>query len=365
MKKFSRRHFMASGAALGIGIGLSLKAHGRTHHTWRMPDESAPHKRTWMAFGANADIWGNELLPEVQRNLALIANSISEYEAVSVLVRPQEMALTKRLLSSNITLVPQNINDLWIRDTGPTFVLDKNGTKAAVDFNFNGWGNKQAHDLDRLVANVVANKSGVKRLASDIVLEGGCFEVNGAGTAIITESCSLNGNRNPNMSKSDFEAHLKPLLGLEKIIWLPGIAGKDITDGHTDFYARFTHPGTAIAAYEPDIHSYEHELSKTHIRMLKNATDAKGKPLEVIPIPAPYHIRPKYLSNDFAAGYVGYYVCNGAVFMQTFGDKKADQNAKAILQEQFPKRDIIGLAVDGIAAGGGSIHCATQQEPLV
>jgi agmatine deiminase len=345
-------------------MGMSTKSFA-AQSTWRMPDESEPHTRTWMAFGASAGIWGKKLLPEVQRSLALIANTIVKYEPVSMLVREAELAVAEKLLNDQVTIVPYTMNDLWIRDTGPTFVVDDAGQKAAINFNFNGWGNKQRHDLDKGVAPWVAKQAGVKVLGTSLVMEGGCIEVDGHGTAIITESCVLNKNRNPNVSKDQFEDLLMPLLGLDKIIWLPGIKGKDITDGHTDFYARFARPGVVLAGYEPDPDSYEHELTLTHLDLLKSATDAQGKKLQVIKLTAPSDLREDFLNDEFAAGYIGFYVCNGAVIAQQFGDTKADAAAKAALQKAFPDRKIEQLNVDGIAAGGGSIHCATQQEPAV
>lgn len=330
---------------------------------WFMPDESEPHLRTWMAFGASRHIWGKKLLPEVQRNLALIANTIGEYEPVHMLVREKEYELAQSLVSSSVKLIESPLDDLWMRDTGPTFVINEQGKKAATDLNFNGWGNKQSHKKDAKVAAFIAEQAGTSVINTDLVLEGGCFEVDGHGTAILTESCVLNKNRNPGVSKTEFEEELMHLLGLDKIVWLPGIKGKDITDGHTDFYVRFVKPGVVVAGYDPDSYSYDHAITKKHIKLLKQARDAQGKQLEVIVLEGPNTVRRAYENNDFAAGYIGYYACNDAIIMQEFGDKKADNNAKSILQEAFPKRDIVQLNVDGIAAGGGSIHCATQQEP--
>jgi agmatine deiminase len=238
-----------------------------------MPDEAEPHARTWMAFGASEAIWGRKLLPEVQRNVATIARTIAQFEPVTMLVRSSELATAKILLAgSAVQLLESPLDDLWMRDTGPCFVVNPQGGKAGINFNFNGWGQKQAYTQDRQVARTVTQSAGATRLSTRLVLEGGCIEVDGTGTAIITESCTLNSNRNPGLSKADFEALLKPLLGLQKIIWLPGIQGKDITDGH-------------------------------------------------------------------------------------------DRAAKLALESAFPGRTVVQLNVDGIASGGGSIHCTTQQEP--
>ncbi|MCC7055648.1 MAG: agmatine deiminase family protein [Gemmatimonadaceae bacterium] len=318
-----------------------------------------------MAFGASEAIWGRALLPEVRRNLATLATTIARHEPVSMLVRPNERALARSLVGADVELVDVPLDDLWVRDTGPTFVLTGDGQKQAIDFNFNGWGRKQAHASDAKVASVVARTSQVRIIGTDLVLEGGCFEVDGDGTAIITESCVLNANRNPGVSKALFEDQLMPLLGLRKIIWLPGIRGKDITDGHTDFYARFARPGVVLAGHDPDPASYDHAVTERHLEMLGSATDARGRSLEVIVLDGPTTTREAYLTDDFAAGYIGYYVCNGAVIMQEFGDARADLAAKRAVQRAFPDRVIEQIAIDGIAAGGGSIHCATQQEPAV
>lgn len=202
-------------------------------------------------------------------------------------------------------------------------------------------------------------------IATQLVLEGGAIEVDGHGTAMMTESSVLNQNRNPGMSKSEFEALIKPLLGLRKIIWLPGIRGRDITDGHIDFYARFARPGVVVAAYEPDPAFFDHAATTTNLDILRSETDADGRQLEVIVLENPQTIRPTFETDEFAAGYVNFYVVNGAVIIPEFGDALADDKAKLVLQDLYPNRDIVQLNIDAIAAGGGGIHCTTQQQPQV
>ena len=359
----SRRRFLGMTALLtGGGMGTG-PAFGKNATQWYMPDEGDPHTRTWMAFGASRRIWGRRLLPEVRRNLALLANTIAKYEPVTMLVRAHERELAAKLVGPGVELAVADLDDLWIRDTGPVFVRTQGGDLAAVKLNFNGWGGKQEHRRDAQVADLVAGLAGVELLHTELVLEGGCIEVDGHGTAIITESCVLNENRNPGVSKAQFEDRLMPLLGLEKIIWLPGIRGRDITDGHTDFYARFAGPGVVLAGYDPDPRSYDHEVTLEHLEILRSATDAAGKQLKVSTLEAPSDIRSEYETDDFAAGYVGFYLCNGAVILQAFGDRAADQAARDVVQKAYPGRVVEQIAIDGIAAGGGSIHCATQQEP--
>ncbi|WP_287522039.1 agmatine deiminase family protein [Okeania sp. SIO2C2] len=336
-----------------------------SNYSFYMPDESEPHLCTWMAFSASKDIWGHKYYSGVQNNLANITRAIAKYEPVKMLVREADYDIATAKCNSSVELIVCPIDDLWIRDTGPVFVVNEAGQKAAIDFNFNGWGNKQYHDRDAEVARFVAQKSGVPLVNTKLVFEGGGIEVDGRGTAIVTESCIINNNRNPGWSKIDCETELKSLLGLRKIIWLPGIRGYDITDGHTDFYARFVRPGVVVAGYDPDPESFDHAVTKKHLEILHSSTDADGKKLEVVVLEAPKRIRPGYESDDFAAGYINFYVINGAVIAPEFGDRQTDRRAKETLAELFPSRDIVQINIDEIAAGGGGIHCTTQQEPLV
>lgn len=261
-----------------------------------------------------------------------------------------------------IELIEFEVNDLWLRDTGPTFVTKGDGEKIAIDFNFNGWGNKQEHSLDKHVAKFIAKQSRAILEKTNLVLEGGCFEVDGYGTAILTKSCVLNKNRNPHLNQHQVEQELKALLGLKKIIWLEGIKGKDITGGHTDFYARFTRPGKVIVSRDNDRTSHDYKVTRQNISILQKSDDATGNKLKLLILDTPEIINEQFGVSDFAAGYIGYYVCNGAVISQKFGDKLADERAKRILQQSFPERIVEQIAIDGIASGGGSIHCATQQE---
>jgi agmatine deiminase len=375
-----RRKFLQQASVVNFGmlaglhgfLPLLASEHGdHIDRQYRMPDESAEHQRTWMAFIASEDIWAKRQVAEVQRNLALIASTIARYEPVSMLVRPEDREIAQRLLIAHeaqqfpITLIDSSLNDLWIRDTGPCFVQDSSGKKYAVDFNFNGWGEKQAYSKDAEVAAFIAEQSQVPLISSLLTLEGGCFELDGEGTAIMTESCIINDNRNPGLSKAVIEQELKSLLGLEKIIWLKGIKDKDITDGHTDFYARFVRPGMVVVSQDTDVDSYDYQITRDNIEVLSQATDAQGSSFELVILETPWDITSKYGIKDFAAGYVGYYLCNGAVIMQKFGDVATDSAARKQLQLAFPDRVIEQIAVDGIASGGGSIHCATQQEPKV
>jgi agmatine deiminase len=350
----NRRGFVQSAAAVVSGV---LSGCAGESKAWLMPEHWQPHERTWMAFAAGERIWGGELA-KVRRDLATIATTIARFEPVSMLVRAEDLEHARSLLgSSPVELVIAELDDLWMRDTGPVFVRER----GAVDFNFNGWGGKQEHRRDAEVAGFVAGRAGAERVRTDLVLEGGALEVDGEGTAIITESCVLNSNRNRGWKKADVEAELGHLLGIRKVIWLPGIAGRDITDGHTDFYARFAGPGVVVAGLDNDPDQYDHDVTRRHLEILRSATDAAGRPLRVEVIEAPSQVRSG--SEDFAAGYINFYVCNGAVIGPEFGDARADAAAKATMRRLFPGREVVQIGIDAIAAGGGGIHCTTQQQP--
>lgn len=333
-----------------------------------MPDEGEKHRQSFIAFGAQDAIW-EDFTADVQAALGRIARAIAEHEPVTVFCREDERGLAERHCGTrNITFVETELDDIWMRDIGANFVIDGTGGQAAVDFNFNGWGNKQQHADDALIAELVAEETGVRHVRSELVGEGGGIEVDGLGTGIMTESSWINRNRNPDWSKADVEAELKERLGLRKIIWLPGIKGKDITDAHVDFYARFVSPGVVLANLDTDPESYDHKVTLAHLEILKSATDADGRPLQVHTVSPPLNPRKSKFSkgnDDFAAGYINYFVINGAVIAPEFGDPVADRKALDLLSRLYPNRKVVQLNIDAIAAGGGGIHCVTNHQPLV
>lgn len=367
----NRRTFLQLSLAAGLGASLGLPlglARAEAPERWFMPDEGEPQQRAFIAFGAQPAIW-EDFTADVQAALGRIAQAITRYQPLTVFCRPSELALAKQHCASPHTqFVTCELDDIWMRDIGANFVVDDDGALAAVDFNFNGWGNKQRHRNDALLAKRVATLAKAHYQRSELVGEGGAIEVDGHGTGIMTESSWVNTNRNPGWSKAEVEAELKARLGLSTIIWLPGIAGEDITDGHVDFYARFVRPGVVIANLDNDPESYDHAVTRKHLEILKQATDAEGRRLQVHVVSPPMRGRRNRFSKgnpDFAAGYINYFVINGAVIAPQFGDAQADEKARALLASLYPDRDIVQLDIDAIAAGGGGIHCVSHQCPAV
>ncbi|MGE8153266.1 agmatine deiminase family protein [Pseudomonas vancouverensis] len=357
------------GAAASMGLGFaSLPVRAATLKPWYMPDEGDTHQRAFIAFGAQDAIW-EDFTPQVQDALGRIARAIADYEPVTVFCREDERDLAEAKCGKhNTTFVITELDDIWMRDIGANFVIDGDGNLGAVDFNFNGWGNKQQHGSDAQLATQVAKDAKASYIRSELVGEGGAIEVDGHGTGIMTESSWVNANRNRDWSRAEVEAELKERLGLRKIIWLPGIKGKDITDAHVDFYARFVKPGVVIANLDNDPDSYDYKVTRAHLEILQNATDADGRPLQVHTVSPPLHPRGSQFNQDnpdFAAGYINYFVINGAIIAPEFGDEEADAKAFDLLSELYPERKVVQINIDAISAGGGGIHCVTSHQPKV
>ncbi|MGP3683473.1 agmatine deiminase family protein [Streptomyces sp. IBSNAI002] len=341
----------------------SARPVARTDADRRLGAEWESHARTFMSWPALASVWEQDL-PYVREDIARVARAIAEYEYVVVMARPDQQAAAQRACGSQVEVIPLAVDDLWARDTVPVFV-EQSGKAVGVDFNFNGWGNKQEHGNDALVGRTLLPKYAIPRVQAPLVSEGGSFETDGEGTLLITESSIVNGNRNPGKSRDQIEAELKTLLGVEKVIWLAGVRGEDITDAHVDSLVRFTAPGVilldrAFPGTPADSWSRSSDQAKS---VLSKATDARGRGFEVIDLPQPDPDRITGYSDDFLSTYANFYIANDSVFMPQFGDKKGDDRARGILQEHFPKRDIVPVKIDTIATGGGGIHCATHDQP--
>ncbi|MET9340891.1 agmatine deiminase family protein [Nonomuraea sp. NPDC003804] len=325
-----------------------------------MPDEAHPHELTFMSWPTEV-IWEADTAG-VRRDIAGIARAIADYEPVVLLANSRDVKAAQRACGSQVEVVPIPVDDLWTRDTGPTFVPGPQGI-AGVDFNFNGWGDKQEHSRDRDVAREILTMERVTRIKAPIVAEGGSIEVDGAGTLMATESSLVNDNRNPGRTRNEIERALKEALGATTVIWVKGVKGKDITDYHIDALARFSEPGVAVISTPSedaphDVWTAAYDQAR---KVLTSAVDARGKRLELVELPEPVDIGRR--GKDFLATYVNYYVINDAVIMPRFGDKKADKDAAAIVRELYPRREIVQMPVDTLGEGGGGIHCSTQQMP--
>ncbi|MFV0456669.1 MAG: agmatine/peptidylarginine deiminase [Pseudomonas sp.] len=366
-RDFMKHLTMVAGLGAAASLGVSTpRARAALGNSWYMPDEHAPQERVILAFAASTAVWEDWAIP-VNNCIALLAKTIAKYQPVTVLCRATQLSQARQKCgTSNIKFLTMPLDDVWVRDYGGCFVVDGQGGRGLVDFNFNGWGGKQRSSNDTMVAETLSYELHADYIGSQLVGEGGGIEVDGHDTAIMTESCWVNSNRNPGMSRAQIEDELKANLGLRKIIWLPGIKGKDITDAHVDYYARFVKPGVVIANLDNDPKSYDYAVTRTHLDILKAATDAAGRKLVVHTLPPPLKARSNvYTCNNpnFAPGYINYLPINGAVIAPQFGDAAADKYCKDLLTRLYPDRTIVQVNIDPIVGGGGGIHCVTKNMP--
>ena len=331
---------------------------------FRMPAEEEPHAATWMCLPARRDVWGSDLA-DVQASIADIARVIAAFEPVRMLVRPNDLALAKDLAGSDVELIEAPVDDLWARDTLPLFVVSESGELAAGRVRFNGWGNKQVHDGDTTLAALVADIVDVPLLDSGLVGEGGGLETDGHGTLLAARSSWVNDNRNPGISDGEIAERLVALLGADRLLWVDGVAGEDITDGHIDTLARFVDRATIINEYPSYVEPGEtwYDAAVHTEAELQAMTTLEGEPYELVTLRQPEIVRSS--AADFLSSYVNYYVCNDAVIVPEFGDAQADGAAAELIGAQYPGREIVSVAIDPVAAGGGGIHCATQQQPAL
>ena len=329
---------------------------------YEMPLESAPHERTFMQWPVSLAVYDTASLRRVQKSIALIANTIAAYEPLVMLMPAKHEAAARKMLSGDVEIWDIPTDDLWCRDSGPTFVRNAAGKLAVSHLRFNGWGNKQPHRNDALVAPRIAQRLGVPLLGTGLVGEQGGVEHDGAGTLMAHASCWVNPNRN-RLSEGEVGKRLLSALGGRKMIWAPGIKGQDITDYHIDALARFVGPGKVLIQLGKEIDPDDPWSVSGHetLRILEQATDARGKKLEIVRLPDPVNIRSR--KADFVSSYVNYYVCNDAVIAAQFGDTRVDAQARELLQSLYPDREIEMLNIDPIGESGGGIHCATQQQP--
>jgi agmatine deiminase len=329
----------------------------------RMPAEFAPHERTVMCWPARETLFG-ELLADAEAAHALVATTIARFEPVTMIADVGAGERVAQACGDTVDVVELPIDDSWFRDTGPIYVVDGD-RRLALDWVFNGWGRKfTPFDADAAVACRYAAATGEEVRTVPMVLEGGAIGVDGEGTLITTEQCLLHPNRNPAMTRVEIESALCAELGVTTIVWLPyGLALDIDTDGHVDNIAAFARPGTLLVQGCDD--EAERDWLRTNIdrRCASGAIDARGEAIEVVEVPVlPYT---EIGGERVAVPYLNFYVANGAVVVPVCGHP-ADDDMLAIIADQFPARETIGLDVGAVLAyGGGGIHCITQQVPRV
>jgi agmatine deiminase len=332
----------------------------------RLPAEWEPHERTAMCWPARTDMWG-ALYADAEVAHAEVANAIARFEPVTMLAAPRTAERAAAMCSSNVEVIEQAIDDSWFRDSGPIYVLDDDGDRVATDWQFNSWGEKfLPYADDAVAARRFADRRREPVRSIDMVFEGGSITGDGDGTLVTTTQCLMHPNRNPTMTQSEIEATLRAGLGADRTIWLPyGLSLDDDTDGHVDNIAAFAAPGRLVLQGCDDVDEADWVRLDVDRRIAQGAPDARGRRLEVVTVPVlPFaEIDRGDGPERVVVPYLNYYLGNGFVLIPTCGHP-ADADMVALIAQQYPDREAIALDVGAVlAAGGGGIHCITQQIP--
>jgi agmatine deiminase len=349
---------------------------------FHMPGEFEPHAGCWMLWPERPDNWRLGAKP-AQRAFAAVATAIAQFEPVTLGASRQQFVNARRMLPEAVRVVEMSHDDAWMRDCGPTFVVNGQGQVRGIDWEFNAWGGLNGGlyfpwDQDNLVARKVLEIERVECYKADLVMEGGSFHIDGQGTVLVTEECLLNPNRNPHLTREQIEERLKEYLNVVKIVWLGRGVYNDETSGHVDNLCCFIRPGVVALTWADDPSDPQYTISQDACERLNQATDAHGRKFEIHKLhqPGPITITleesegvdavegtlPRRAGDRLAGSYVNFYIANGGVVMPTFDDPH-DEAAIKTLQTLFPDRKVVGIPAREILLGGGNIHCITQQQP--
>jgi len=347
-----------------------------------MPAEFAPHAGCWLLWPERPDNWREAARP-AQLAFAQVAGAIANFEPVTVGVSTAHYRAARALLPEAVRVLELAHDDAWMRDVGPTCVVDRRGRVRGVDWRFNAWGGLAGGlyfpwDQDDEVAGKVLEIERLDRYRAPLVNEGGAIHVDGEGTALVTEQCLLDRNRNPELGRRDIEGLLREYLGVTQIIWLGQGLFNDETRGHIDNLACFARPGVVCLSWTDRRRDPQYRISLDAWQRLRETRDARGRRLRVVRLPTPGPLtmsakeaagvlaregtRPRVAGERLAASYVNFYIANGGIVMPQL-DARTDRRAAAILRRLFPGRRVLGVPAREILLGGGNIHCITQQIP--
>jgi agmatine deiminase len=339
---------------------------------YRMPAEWEPHVATWLSWPRREGISFPDSFDRVLPTLRAMVEALIESENVCINVssgahEAEARQVLRGLSMERVTFYRIPTNEPWCRDHGPIFLTRKKEPRLAiVDWDYNAWGNKYPpFDLDEVVPTRLADILKVPVFYPRMILEGGSIDVNGAGALLTTESCLLNKNRNPNLSREQIEQRLRDFLGVREILWLgDGIAGDD-TDGHIDDLARFVSERKVVTVLEEDRDDENFEPLQENLarlREMKIGASRTGTKIDIVTLPMPRKIVREDLR--LPASYANFYIANRCVLVPTFADP-GDEIALSILQKCFPTRRVIGVDCRELIWGLGTFHCLTQQQPAV
>ncbi|KAA8597737.1 agmatine deiminase [Vibrio sp. 10N.286.52.C3] len=352
-------------------------------HKFRMPGEHEPQSEVWMAWPIRSDNWrySGKL---AQKAFIDVATTIAQNTPVVMLVNHEQFDNARTQLPAHIRVIEMSYNDCWMRDIGATYIINDEGQRRGISWQFNAWGGLVdglyfPWDLDNAVAGKMLNITQDNGYQAPFVLEGGSIHTDGEGTLYTTEECLLHPSRNPDLSKEQLEQYLIDYLGIEKVVWLPLGLYNDETNGHVDNIMHVVKPGEVALTWCEDPSDPQYQISREAIDILCSQCDAKGRSIKVHKLPMP---GPLFMNKEEAAGinpsngmerkagerlaasYANFLISNGQIIFPLL-DKQKDHKAKTILEHAFPDYNVIGVEAREILLGGGNIHCITQQIPTI
>jgi len=372
-----------------------------------MPAEWEPHAATWLAWPHYHGDWPGKFEP-IPWVYAEIIRNLAKHERVELIVNNAAAARQARRVleradafSANIRFHRWPTNRVWLRDSGCIFLTPQPGfarqdsrgrlsphEPIALKFRFNAWAKYSNWRHDEKIGSLMA-KANIPTLrqaqgrlfrtkkalemghpyeirplsrGKRIVLEGGSIDVNGAGTILTTEECLLSKvqERNPHMTRPDYEKAFADYLGAPHTIWLGrGIFGDD-THGHVDDLTRFVSKDTVVTMVEPNSRDVNHAPLLANLRRLQSARDQDGRHLTVVELPMPQPV--VFEGRRLPASYANFYIANGVVLAPVF-NRPNDRIALNTLAELFPTREIVPIYSGDFLWGLGTMHCMTQQQP--
>ncbi len=348
---------------------------------FHMPGEHEPQQAVLMAWPERPDNWREGARP-AQQAFAAVAAAIAPATPVTMFASAGQSENARALLPDAVEVVEIPANDSWMRDIGPTYVVDGRGGLRGIDWQFNAWGGAvnglyRDWSLDDAMAGRVLELRGEPRYRAPLVFEGGAIHVDGEGTGYVTAECLLHPGRNPERGKAGIESVLCDYLGLDRLIWLQRGLYNDETDGHIDNILHVVKPGEVVLTWCDDPADPMFEICRECLATLEAVSDARGRAIEVhrLPLPGPLYISEteaagiqgsdgmdRSTGERLAASYANFLITNGRVVFPLL-DERYDAEVAAALAALFLGREIVGVPGREIVLGGGNIHCITQQVP--
>ena len=335
-----------------------------------MPEEGGPHEGTWLqwphhyqygiAYRNSLDMTWVAMTKELltSEKVHLIAFNQIEKDRIIDLLKSENTPM------ANIDFKIYKTDDIWIRDNGPIYAREKNGSLVVQDWGFNGWGGKADYSNCNSIPSKIATDQGktLVDLNSIIINEGGSVEVDGHGTLMACKSSILNSNRNPRMTMAQAEDIFHQYLGVSNFIWLDGQAGLEITDQHIDGFARFGNANTIVTMKQNDLLDFDVTLSD--VNKLYNAKNINGTPYNFLKVPLTQNKVTTASGKNlgYKGSYINYYISNSKILVPNYNDPN-DSIANEIIQTLYPSRTVVGIDVRNLYENGGMIHCITLQQP--